>query len=316
MTYKFTVPEDQEKIRLDVFLSEQIPEITRSTIAKKLKNRAGKVNNKPASVHTFLKPGDKVTYNGDQAKATSLKTKKSISDSLQVTYDINKMIVKETDDFIVIDKPAGLVVHPDPNYTSGTLVDLLVEYYPKIKKIGEDPLRPGIIHRIDKDVSGLMVVAKNQATFDNLKQQFKDRDTHKKYLALTYGTLPQKEGDIKFRIARSQTKARMAARPENETQGKAAWTHYKVITELKGASLVELEIISGRTHQIRAHLNAVKNPVIGDNLYTQKQYKPIPTDRVMLQSIELSFLDLKTNERLTFNIPPDPAFNNLINKLK
>lgn len=316
MTYKFTVPEDQKKIRLDVFLSEQIPEITRSTIAKKLKNRAGKVNNKPASVHTFLKPGDKVTYNGDQAKATSLKTKKSISDSLQVTWDINKMIVKETDDFIVIDKPAGLVVHPDPNYTSGTLVDLLVEYYPKIKKIGEDPLRPGIIHRIDKDVSGLMVIAKNQATFDNLKQQFKDRDTHKKYLALTYGTLPQKEGDIKFRIARSQTKARMAARPENETQGKAAWTHYKVITELKGASLVELEIISGRTHQIRAHLNAVKNPVIGDNLYTQKQYKPIPTDRVMLQSIELSFLDLKTNERLTFNIPPDPAFNNLINKLK
>ncbi len=324
MTYKFTVPEDQEKIRLDVFLSEQIPEMTRSAIAKKLKNNAGLVNDKPASVHSFLKPGDQVSFNEDQTKPSAsitnqstISTRSSLSrnEDRQTTWDVKKMIIKETEDFIVLNKPAGLVVHPDANYKDGTLADLLVNYYPQIKKIGEDPARPGIVHRIDKDVSGLMVVAKNQNSFDSLKHQFQQRETHKKYTALTHGHPPQKEGEIKFRIARSQTKARMAARPENESQGKAAWTHYKVLQELKGASLIELEIISGRTHQIRAHLNALQCPVIGDPLYNQKQFKKIPVKRVMLQSTELSFLDPQTGERLVFNIPLEKQFTELIKKL-
>ncbi|MDF1496700.1 MAG: RluA family pseudouridine synthase [Patescibacteria group bacterium] len=317
MIHKFTVPEEQPKTRLDVFLSEQLPELTRSAIANKLKNEAGLVNKKPAAVHTFIKPGDSITFNSDQPKKASKTKQMSHTGKVErATWDLKKMIVEETDDFIVINKPSGLIVHPDANYTDGTLVDLLVEYCPSIAKIGEDPSRPGIVHRIDKDVSGLMVIAKNQDTFDILKQQFKDRKTHKKYLALAYGTLPQKEGEIKFRIARSTSKARMAARPENEEKGKAAWTHYKLLEQLNGASLVELEIVSGRTHQIRAHLNALKNPVIGDPLYIQKQYKQIPTTRLMLQSTELSFLDPKTQERLTFNIPTAPAFNELIKKLK
>ncbi len=107
----------------------------------------------------------------------------------------------------------------------------------------------------------------------------------------------------------------MAARPEHEEEGKAAWTHYKVLDKLNGVSLIQLEIISGRTHQIRAHLNAMKTPVIGDPLYIQKQYKPIPTTRLMLQSVELSFLDPTTSERLTFNLPQAPAFTDLINRL-
>jgi 23S rRNA pseudouridine1911/1915/1917 synthase len=316
MIHKFTVPEDQPKTRLDVFLNEHLPDLTRSNIAKKLKNEAGNVNDKIAAVHTFIKAGDTITFNADQPNKTSNPTRLApTSNSEKASWNLKKMIVKETDDFIVINKPAGLLVHPDTNHPIGTLVDLLVHYYPKISKVGEDPTRPGIVHRIDKDVSGLMVIAKNQASFDNIKQQFKDRETHKKYLAISYGTLPEKEGEIKFRIARSTTKARMAARPEHEEEGKAAWTHYKVLEKFNGASLVQLEIISGRTHQIRAHLNALKNPIIGDPLYIQKQFKAIPATRLMLQSIELSFLDPKTNERLTFNLPQAPAFTDLINKL-
>jgi len=316
MIYKFTVPENLPKTRLDVFLSEQLPEQTRSSIAGKLKNSAGTINQKPAAVHTFVKPGDVITFNSDQPKKTTTTKKMSHAGKVERSgWNLKKMIVKETDDYIVINKPSGLIVHPDANYTDNTLVDLLIDYCPKIAKIGEDPSRPGIVHRIDKDVSGLMVIAKNQTAFDALKQQFKDRQTHKKYLALAYGHLPQKEGEIKFRIARSTSKARMAARPEHEEEGKAAWTHYKVIQKLNGASLVELDIISGRTHQIRAHLNALKNPVIGDPLYIQKQYKPIPTTRLMLQSTELSFLDPNTQDRLVFNIPLAPAFQDLIDRL-
>jgi 23S rRNA pseudouridine1911/1915/1917 synthase len=316
MIHKFTVPEDQAKTRLDVFLSEQLPELTRSSIANRLKNQAGTVNKKIAAVHTFVKSGDSITFNSDQPKKATTTKKMSHAGKVErASWNLKKMIIEETSDFIVINKPSGLIVHPDANYTDNTLVDLLVKYHPAIAKIGEDPSRPGIVHRIDKDVSGLMVIAKNQTAFDALKQQFKDRKTHKKYLALAYGYLPQKEGEIKFRIARSTSKARMAARPEHEEKGKAAWTHYKVLEKLNGASLVELDIISGRTHQIRAHLNALKNPVIGDPLYIQKQYKRIPTTRLMLQSTELSFLDPTTKERLTFNIPPAPAYNEIIEKL-
>ncbi len=316
MIHKFTVPDEQPKTRLDIFLSKQLPESTRSSIANKLKNNAGTVNDKAAAVHTFIKPGDIITFNSDQPKkATTTKKMSHTGKTERASWDLKKMIIQETNDYIVINKPSGLIVHPDANYTDGTLVDLLVEYNPAIAKIGEDPSRPGIVHRIDKDVSGLMVIAKNQDTFDNLKQQFKDRKTHKKYLALAYGTLPQKEGEIKFRIARSTSKARMAARPEHEEKGKAAWTHYKVVENLNGASLVELDIISGRTHQIRAHLNALKCPVIGDPLYIQKQYKPIPTTRLMLQSTELSFLDPKTGERIILNVPTAPVFNELMKKL-
>ncbi len=307
MNHHFIVPDDSAKIRLDVFLSEQIPELTRSAIAKKLKSGAGTVNGKPAAVHTFIKPNDQIYFNDEGVKPfTKPVTNNKKPATKKSQFDIKKYIIKETDDYLVINKPAGLIVHPDGVNTTETLADLLVKYYPPIAKIGEDPSRPGIVHRIDRDVSGLMVVAKNQTAFDNLKQQFKEHKTRKKYSAIAYGKLAKKEGEIKFRIARSKSKARMAALPENSTKGKTAWTHYKVIKELKTASLIELDIFSGRTHQIRVHLNALKHPIIGDQLYTQKQYKPISANRLMLQSIELSFLDPTTNEPLTFTIPLAP----------
>ncbi len=309
MNYYFTVPDNIPKIRLDVFLNQQIPKLTRSYIAKKLKSGAGLVNGKPAVVHTFLKPGDQIFFNNADTESFTKLVKinqKSINNKSQ--FDIKKYIIQETKDYFVINKPAGLIVHPDGTNKVETLVDLLVEYYPPIAKIGEDPSRPGIVHRIDKDVSGLMVVAKNQSAFDNLKQQFKERKTRKKYSAIVYGRFTKKEGEIKFRIARSKSKARMAALPENSIKGKSAWTHYKVIKELKNASLIELDIFSGRTHQIRVHLNALKHPIIGDKLYTQKQYKIIPVNRLMLQSTELSFLDPTTSDPSTFTIPLAPEF--------
>lgn len=288
------------RIRLDVFLAEKLPGITRSHIAKLLKTGAGIVNGKVASVHTFLKPGDEVRFENTDA-ADAVQQAKIPAPPLT--------IVDEAPDYLVIDKQSGILVHPDSKMHHGTLVDAVLAFDPTIGKIGEDPERPGIVHRLDKDVSGLIVVARTQKGYDALKAQFAQHETEKAYLALVYGEIIKDEGDIKFRIARSKTRGRMAARPEHEVEGKAAWTHYKVVQRHRNATLLELQIISGRTHQIRAHMLAMNHPVIGDTLYTRSGLeRNVKAPRLMLQCIRLAFTDPSTGERKEYELPPVPQF--------
>jgi len=335
MKKTWIIDEQDAHKRLDVFLTEQLPDLTRSAIAKKLKSGAGTINSKPASVHVLIKSGDHVFFDAHQEtqcvteltkksfkthSSKSIKDKDMVSHKYQreaptIAYNLDDFIIKDTPEWLVINKPAGLLVHPNANHKTGTLVDLLVAKYPAIKKIGEDPNRPGIVHRLDRDVSGLMVIAKTQDAFDELKKQFAARKTQKIYIALVYGNLPKNEGDIKFRIAHSSTKPRMAAIPTHETGGKAAWTHYRVLKRFIQATLVETQILSGRTHQIRAHFHSLGHPIIGDTLYTQKKYKIIETDHLLLQSIGLSFFDLETGEPLRFTIKLDPSFKKIIQTL-
>ncbi|MSR85445.1 RluA family pseudouridine synthase [Candidatus Uhrbacteria bacterium] len=297
--------------RLDVFLTEQLVGQTRSALQKLIKDGSVQVNNQQASVHCFLKVGDKIKY-----RPLSITAKAEAEDDKRTEINDQKApspkIIGETADWLVIDKPAGLLVHPDKTYKTGTLVDWLIEHDPKIGRVGENPERPGIIHRLDREVSGLMIVAKTQAAYEALQKQFKERQIEKTYLALVHGELPQNEGDIKFRIARSSTQPRMAARPSQETQGRAAWTHYQVTERFVGATLVEVQILSGRTHQIRAHFHALGYPIMGDALYIRKKTdRNIKAPRIMLQSIALSFVDPKTQEKKSFTLPPDPAFGEL-----
>lgn len=314
MKHEWTISSTNAGARLDVFLTTQLEAQTRSAIAKLLKNGAATVNGKPASVHRFLKEGDKIIFD-DELKAQPTepsKVKIAAPDIKQFKIDI----LEETPDWMVINKPAGLLVHPDYQHEHGTLVDFLVEHYPPIIKIGEDPSRPGIMHRLDKEVGGLMVIAKTQAAYDHLKHQFAEHSVEKEYLALVFGELSHDQGDIKFRIARSKSKARMAARPEGETVGKAAWTFYKVKQRLNGVTLVELKILSGRTHQIRAHMHGLGHPIIGDTLYRLRQTdRKIESPRLLLQSISLSFIDPTTGERKSYALPPDPAFDETIKGL-
>lgn len=291
--------------RLDIFLTSHLLHLSRSAIQKCIKNGSVTVNGKPATVHKFLKEGDIVVYTPlIQPTANPF-----ITDTQQALPHLEDFIIEETSDWIVIDKPAGLLVHPDAKIKEGTLIDLLVAHDPLIAKVGEDPERPGIVHRLDREVSGLMVVAKTQHAYDSLKQQFAQRTTEKSYLALVHGELPSEEGDIKFRIARSSTKARMAARPSHEEEGKAAWTHYRVRERYRGATLAEIEIYSGRTHQIRAHMHAMRCPVIGDTLYAlKKTERNITAPRLLLQSISLSFRDPASGDVKRFSLAPDPAF--------
>lgn len=307
-------------MRLDLFLTSVLTDITRSQLQKQIKSGLFLINNKPASVHHFLKTDDVVSQTDQPTKtlkpASQATHKKAVTEDASV--DVPHFdVICETSDWIVINKPAGVIVHPDRKTKTGTLVDALIAHAPQIAKIGEDPERPGIVHRLDREVSGLMIIAKTQAAYDDLKSQFAQHTVHKTYLALVHGVMSHDMGDIKFRIARSSTQPRMAARPQGETKGKAAWTHYRVLERLTHATLVELEIFSGRTHQIRAHLYALQHPVVGDSLYRLRRVtRDIPSPRLMLQSVSIAFMDPVTHEPQTFHLQPDPAFAPIIASLK
>jgi 23S rRNA pseudouridine1911/1915/1917 synthase len=315
MIHRWTITEQHAGERLDVFLTSALEgERTRSAIAKALKTGGGKVNDKPATVHRFLKTGDEIVFDDETKKQNNEKKFKAAPKPVNLP---RLKVIEETPDWVVIDKPNGLMVHPDANTEYGTLVDQLVAHDPAIAKIGEDPSRPGIMHRLDKEVSGLMVIAKTQAAFDNLKKQFAEHSVEKHYLALVHGEMPHEEDDVTFRIGRSSRGGRMAASPTDSKEGKAARTHYKVIQRFRGATLVELEIFSGRTHQIRAHMHGLGHPVIGDPLYILRHTdRNVKAPRLLLQSITLGFNDPADGKRTRFTLAPDPAFAAVMNTFK
>jgi 23S rRNA pseudouridine1911/1915/1917 synthase len=303
--------------RLDVFVAENIDSLTRAQAKKHIESGEFLVNKKSATVHHFLKEGDMITRVTDVGDRTKKKLPHVSAPETRPTIVAPKLnIIAETPDWIVVEKPAGVLMHPDSENESGTLIDAVIKHAPQVAKVGEDPGRPGIVSRLDKDVSGLVVIAKTQDAFDDLKRQFGEHSVHKEYLALVHGEVPREEGDLKFRIARSTTKARMAARAQSSEGGQAAWTHYDTIQKFRGATLLKLQILTGRTHQIRAHLHAFGHPVIGDTLYKQRlPERKMEAPRLMLQSISLAFTDPKTKERREFTLEPDPAFEKLIKLL-
>lgn len=226
-------------------------------------------------------------------------------------------IIASTPEYLLIDKPAGLAVHAGGNLKEPTLADWLIANYQKIKNVGDDPVRPGLVHRLDKEVSGLMVIAKTQASFDNLKNQFQERKVIKEYVALVYGRMTKDYGEINFPITRSQSGYKMAAlpsgnenlffrrHPKNRDQGnisswlksRAALTEFEVLKKFINYTLLRVAIKTGRTHQIRVHFFASGYPLVGDNLYctkkTELKNKKLNLGRIFLVADHLSFRDLK-----------------------
>lgn len=201
-------------------------------------------------------------------------------------------IIFENKDFLVLDKPAGLEVAAEIKKEEPTLVDWLLKKYPFIQKVGSDPARPGIVHRLDKAASGLIVVAKNQKAFEHLKKQFLERKIKKEYTVLVYGRILRDEGIIEFPIARTKS-GRFAAQPKGAIEGRVAVTEYEVMQRFKNFTLLKIRIKTGRTHQIRVHLHALGHSVVGDKLYKQKKVKKILMDRLFLHASTLGFFNLK-----------------------
>ena len=219
----------------------------------------------------------------------------------------------EDKNYLVINKPAGLLVHGAPHIKEPTLVDQLLKKYPKIEKVGDDPSRPGIIHRLDKLASGLMVVAKTQESFNDLKVQFQKRTIQKYYTALVYGKIEKDEDDINFPIERSAKGHKMAAKPttvkgEKNEAGRNALTEFEVTKKFINYTLLKVKIKTGRTHQIRVHMSAYGHPIVGDDLYgtkkTKIKNKKLNLDRIFLVADELKFTDLKGEEKVfKINLP-------------
>lgn len=276
---QYTIDQDSAKTRLDKFLSKQCPEFSRSQIKKLIQQGKVKVNDKEVSVHQFLKEGDVVDAELGEPK------KIVVEENAKVEFKV----VHEEDDFLILDKPAGLVVHQGDGHTDpDTLANGLIAKYPEIAKIGDDPIRPGIVHRLDADVSGVMAIAKTQDMFDHLKTQFKTHEVEKEYVALVQGEVSPSEGTIDFPIERKG--ARMVAKGKGQ-EGKMAVTEYEVIEANDKSTKLKIVTKTGRMHQIRVHLKAKGWPVVGDKLYGEGG------ERLMLHAQRLGFKDLKNKKR-------------------
>jgi 23S rRNA pseudouridine1911/1915/1917 synthase len=224
----------------------------------------------------------------------------------------NIKIIADENDFFIVYKPAGLIVHSGKGVKEESLSDILSQRFPELKNVGEDPDRPAIVHRLDKEVSGLLIIPKNQTSFFYFKDQFKNHLITKKYTALVYGHILKEEGLINFPIARSKKGGKMAALPmsinnENNNRNlgnqisllssKKAETHFSLMQRYVNYSLLKVKIKTGRTHQIRVHLSAYGHPIVGDNIYGNKKArlanKKHDINRVFLEADYLSFLDQK-----------------------
>lgn len=234
-------------------------------------------------------------------------------------------IIADTKDYLVINKPAGLLVHGAPHIKEDTLVNWLLEKYPEVGQVGEDLERPGIMHRLDKDVSGLMVIAKNHSSYESLKEQFKNRTITKEYTALVYGKVLKDEDEIDFPIKRSTKGYKMAAVPQNfneendEAKIRRAATAFSVIKKFINFTLLKIIIKTGRTHQIRVHLHAYGYPIVGDGLYNNKQTriknKKYDLGRVFLTSTHLEFNDLN-QARQSFSVGLPDNLVEFLTKIK
>lgn len=246
-------------------------------------------------------------------------------------------IIFEDNDVLVINKPAGLIVHEAESTTDKTLADYLLAAYPQLQTVGENPKRPGIVHRLDKEASGLMVIAKNNQSFESLKQQFKKRTIKKEYLALAHGSISKDEGEITFPIVRAKSGHKMAAlphcfqeeknKPSNRDRGnlaareksRAALTKFILEKKWPHFSLLKVKIKTGRTHQIRVHLAAYGHPLLGDDLYgtpkTKVKNKRFALGRIFLFAQTLSFKGLN-GEKKEFHLDLPPVLKKFLDGLK
>ena len=297
----------EEKQRLDKYLVEELSDFSRSQIQKLIKEKEVTVNDKHETAHFALRENDNVEVNIAKGFAKlSCEVKKVIP---------KPEVITETDDYLILNKPAHLIIHPAPSIKEPTLVDWLKNNYPDIKDVGEDEIRPGIVQRLDKEVSGVMVIAKTQKMFEHLKNEFQERNVKKEYLALVYGVLETETGIIDFPLKRSKLTGRMVALPKHET-GKKSITKYVVETKYSRYTYLKVTIETGRTHQIRSHLKAFNHPVVGDKIYYNKNLvNNLKLDRLFLHAHTLGFNDLN-NEYKEYKIEIPKELNNILNELK
>lgn len=286
-----------KKIRCDVFLSEKISNLSRTSIQKLIKEKLVFVNGKNIKPNVILEIGDEITV--------SIPDKKEIT---LVAEDIALNIVYEDDYIIIINKPRNMVVHPAAGNEEHTLVNALLNHC-KLSMVNSE--RPGIVHRLDKDTTGLIICAKDDETHLKLVEMFSNREINKKYLAICNGSFSKENGFIDKPIGRDEKdRKKMSVKSKS---GKEALTEYNILTSNLKYSLVDVTLHTGRTHQIRVHFSSLNHPIVGDETYGNKNEK-IKANGQMLHSYYLKFLHPITKENLSFTVLPDEYFFSILNK--
>lgn len=297
---QFEVAEAENGDRLDRLIAARVAEMSRSTAQQIVKAGDVLVNGEVARPATRIKSGDQIEL--------SLPPVPSAADLAPEYMPIP--IVYEDDDVIVFDKPPGLVTHPAPGHERGTLVNALRALRPDLPLIADD--RPGIVHRLDKDTSGLIVVAKNERSRLFLLQQWQRRDVEKRYTTLVHGTFNENEGTIDAPIARDPNNRKRMAVVAN---GRQAVTHFQVRERFGAATLLDVEIETGRTHQIRVHMLFIGHPVVGDKTYGSRPFEP-PVSRQFLHASGLSFALPESGSPIVLEVPLPEDLQAALNELR
>ncbi len=286
--------------RLDRYLAAQLADHSRAEVQRWVKEGLAQVNDRPARSGMALKPGDVITLTIPDPVPTRL-----------LPEDIPLVILYEDEDVIAIDKPAGMVVHPAVGHSRGTLVNAILWHFPDLEGVGESG-RPGIVHRLDKDTSGIILVAKNARAHRHLQAQFKDRTIEKTYLALVHGHVSPEQGLIDAPIGRHQRhRKRMAVAPAN--RGREAQTEYEVVAYYDVNTLAAAHPLTGRTHQIRVHFASIGHPVVGDVVYGRRDVYKL--GRHFLHAHRIRFRRPADEEIVTLISPLPSALQALLDEL-
>ena len=317
--FSFLADKGQEPVRVDKFLMNRIENATRNKIQKAAKSGYIFSNENPVKQNYKVKPGDniKVMFHHPPYE------------NLIVGEKIDIEIIYEDNDILIVNKPPNQVVHPGHGNYSGTLLNGLIYHNENLPENRDG--RPGLVHRIDKDTSGLLVVAKSDIALTKLSEQFFHKTIDRKYLAIVWGTPSPEQGTIDKYLSRDKKNRMIMSVPVDEDIGKRAITHYKVVEKLGYVSLVECELETGRTHQIRAHMKHIGNPIFNDQRYggdkilkgtifnkykqfVENCFKLLP--RQALHAKTLSFNHPRTNERLAFETELPNDFKSCFEKWK
>jgi 23S rRNA pseudouridine1911/1915/1917 synthase len=294
-------------LRLDVWLASRVHDLSRSRIQALIKSGQITVAGKIARPHTKVMKGMEV----DVDVPPPSEPRELIPENIPIE------VLYEDSDLIVVNKPAGLVVHPAVGHYCGTLVNALLYHCRDLAGIGGET-RPGLVHRLDKDTTGALVVAKNELAMKKLANQFKKRTVHKEYLAIVHGTPKPASGRIETLIGRSaHDRKKMSVKPASN--GRIAISRYEVVERFKKASLVRVTLETGRTHQIRVHMAHIGHPVIGDRQYGESPRHlnlQIEVGRQMLHAELLSFLHPGQHKRVEFRAPLPEDMKNLLDELR
>ena len=299
--YLFEIQENQQ-MRLDKYLAEQFPEQTRSYLQKLIKEGQVLVNGKTVKSGYQLSKGDEVSVTIPEPKELDVEPQKMDLD-----------IVYEDEDVILINKPKGMVVHPAPGHTTDTLVNGLL-YHCKDNLSGINGVaRPGIVHRIDRDTTGILIVCKNDMSHNSIAAQLKEHSINRRYRALVHGNLKEDTGTVEGPIGRHPVDRKKMA--INERNGKPAVTHFTVLERFGNYTLIECKLETGRTHQIRVHMTSIGHPLVGDEVYGPAKC-PFKLQGQCLHAMVLGFVHPRTGEYMEFSADLPEYFEDLLKKLR